>query len=219
MGTTRRNDSTSEASRDLERLRSGDQAALARLFALHRDRLRRMVELRMDWRLQARVDASDVLQDAFLDAAARLDGYLRERQPNLPVFLWLRLIVGEALVNLHRHHLGTRMRDPGRELPLKQVSVPAPSSAALASMLLGRLTSPTQAAVRAERLQRLQDALSNLDETDREILTLRHFELLSRAEAAEILGITEEAGAKRYLRALKRLKEILAGMPGGLEGL
>jgi RNA polymerase sigma-70 factor (ECF subfamily) len=97
--------------------------------------------------------------------------------------------------------------------------MPAASSAALASMLLGRLTSPTQAAVRAERLSRVQKALNALDEGDREILALRHFELLSRNEAAEVLGISEEAGAKRYLRALKRIKEILAGMPGGLEGL
>jgi RNA polymerase sigma-70 factor (ECF subfamily) len=171
----------------------------------------------MDWRLRARVDASDVVQEAFLDAAAQLDGYLRD--PKLPVFLWLRLILGEQLTNLNRHHLGTRMRDAGREVSLQRGAMPAASSAALASMLLGRLTSPTQAAVRAERLGRLQDAMNSLDASDREILALRHFELLSRAEAAQVLGISEEAGAKRYLRALKRLKEILAGMPGGLEGL
>ena len=106
MGTTRSNDSLSEAVRQLDRLRSGDQSALGELFAAHHDRLRRMVELRMDWRLQARVDAADVLQEAFLDAAARLDGYLRD--PKVPVFLWLRLIVAERLTNLHRHHLGAR---------------------------------------------------------------------------------------------------------------
>ena len=150
MGTTSSNDSPSDVLRQLERLRSGEQAALGELFANHRDRLRRMVALRMDWRLQARVDASDVLQEAYLDAAARLDGYLRE--PKVPVFLWLRLIVGERLTNLHRHHLGTRMRDAGCEVSLQRGAMPAASSAALASMLLGRLTSPTQAAVRAERL-------------------------------------------------------------------
>jgi RNA polymerase sigma-70 factor (ECF subfamily) len=129
------------------------------------------------------------------------------------------LIVGESLINLHRHHVGAQKRDAGRELSLERGRMPAASSAALASMLLGRLTSPTQAAFRAERLVRVQKALNSLDEAEREILALRHFELLSRSEAAEVLGISEEAGAKRYLRALKRMKEILAGMPGGLEGL
>jgi RNA polymerase sigma-70 factor (ECF subfamily) len=217
MGTTRSSDGPSEAARQLDRLRSGDRTALGELFAAYRDRLRRMVALRMDWRLQARVDASDVLQESFLDAAERLDSYLRE--PKVPVFLWLRLIVGEQLVNLHRHHLGTRMRDASCEVSLQRGAMPAASSAALASMLLFRLTSPTQAAIRAERLMRLQEALNTLDASDREILALRHFELLSRIEAAQVLGISEDAGSKRYLRALKRLKEILAGMPGGLEGL
>jgi RNA polymerase sigma-70 factor (ECF subfamily) len=86
-------------------------------------------------------------------------------------------------------------------------------------MLLGRLTSPTQAAIRAERIMRVQEALNSLEPTDREIVALRHFELLSRAEAAQVLGVSEEAGAKRYLRALKRLKETLAGLPGGAEDL
>jgi RNA polymerase sigma-70 factor (ECF subfamily) len=101
--------------RDLvERLRGGDRRALTDLFQRHRDRLHRMVELRMDARLQGRVDASDVLQDAFLDAAARLDGYLQG--PELPAFLWLRLVVGERLAIYHRRHLGTRMRDAGQEV-------------------------------------------------------------------------------------------------------
>ncbi len=217
MGATRSSDSPSEAARQLERLRSGDKSALGELFAAHRDRLRRMVALRMDWRLQARIDASDVLQESFLDAAAKLDRYLGD--PKVPVFLWLRLIVGEQLINLHRHHLGTRMRDASCEVSLQRGAMPAASSAALASMLLGRLTSPTQAAIRAERLERLQEALNTLDASDREILALRHFEMLSRIEAAQVLGISDDAGSKRYLRALKRLKEILAGMPGGLEGL
>ena len=201
----------------VRRLKGGDHKALGELFAVHRSRLRRMVELRMDWRLQARIDASDVLQEAFLDAADRVDGYLRESK--LPPFLWMRLIVGERLATLHRHHLGTRMRDAGREVSLYREAMPAASSAALASMLLGKHTSPTQAAIRAERLLRVQEALNTLDAMDREILTLRHFEQLSRVETAQVLGISEEAGAKRYLRALKRLEEILAGLPGGLEGL
>jgi RNA polymerase sigma-70 factor (ECF subfamily) len=201
----------------LERCRTGDEAALTEVFARHRDRLRRMVEMRLDRRLQARLDASDVIQDAYLEVATRLPEYLR--QPNLPLFLWLRLVVGERLTTLHRQHLGTQMRDANREVALYRGALPAASSAALAAQLLGKHTSPTEAVVRAERVLRLQEALNTLDPIDREILSLRHFEQLSRAETAQVLGIEEAAAAKRHIRALKRLKGILAGMPGGLEGL
>jgi RNA polymerase sigma-70 factor (ECF subfamily) len=208
---------SAETVRLLERARAGDADALAEIFARHRDRLRRMVELRLDRRLQARLDPSDVIQDAYLEVAQRLETYLRE--PNLPLFLWLRLVVGEQLINLHRHHLGTQMRDAGVEVSLYRGALPEASSAALAAQLLGKHTSPTQAAVRAERLLRVQEALNSLDPLDREIISLRHFEQLSRAESAQALGIEESAASKRYIRALKRLKSILADMAGGLEGL
>jgi RNA polymerase sigma-70 factor (ECF subfamily) len=120
---------------------------------------------------------------------------------------------------LHRRHLGTGMRDAGLEISLYREALPQASSAALASMLLGRHTSPTKAAQRAERLLRVQEALNTLDSVDREVLALRHFEQLSRAETAQMLGISPEAGAKRYFRALKRLKAVLASMPGGYEGI
>jgi RNA polymerase sigma-70 factor, ECF subfamily len=201
----------------VERLRGGDRQALTDLFQHHRDRLRRMVELRMDPRLQGRLDASDVLQDAFLDTVARVDGYLQ--RPDLPAFLWLRLVVGERLAICQRRHLGTKMRDAGQEVSLYRDPLPQATSAALASMLLGRLTSPSHAAVRAELVLQVQEALNALDPLDREVVALRHFEQLSRAETAQILGISEEAGAKRYIRALKRLKAVLATMPGGLEGI
>ena len=201
----------------LERARGGDPGAVNDIFVRHRDRLRRMVELRLDWRLQARVDASDVIQDAFLDVARRLPDYLQN--PSLPLFVWLRLVVAERLAALRRHHLGTHMRDAGREVSLQAGAMPPASSAALAAQLLGRLTSPTQAALRAERVLRVQEALNALDPIDREILALRHCEQCSRAEAAQVLGINEAAAAQRYVRALKRLKAVLADMPGGLEGI
>jgi RNA polymerase sigma-70 factor (ECF subfamily) len=137
----------------------------------------------------------------------------------LPLFLWLRLIVGERLTRLHRQHLGTKMRDAGRQVSLYPGALPAASSMALAAQLLGKQTSPSEAAVRAERLLRLQQALNTLDPLDREILSLRHFEELTRRETAQVLGIEEAAAGKRYLRALKRLKDILAALPGGLEEL
>jgi RNA polymerase sigma-70 factor (ECF subfamily) len=201
----------------IDRLRGGDRGALAELFDKHRDRLRRMVELRIDARVRGRLDPSDVLQEAFLDVARDLDSYLAD--PKLPPLLWLRLHVGRRLTTLHRKHLGTRMRDAGLEISLYQGALPEASSAALASMLLGRHTSPTQAAQRAERLLRVQEALNSLDQIDREVLALRHFEQLGRSETAQVLGITQEAGAKRYFRALKRLKDMLATLPGGWEGL
>jgi RNA polymerase sigma-70 factor, ECF subfamily len=199
----------------LERLRGGDRQALAAIFEQYRERLRRMVELRLDSRLRARLDASDVVQEAFLDVSRDLDAYLAD--PKLPPLLWLRLHVGRRLTTLHRQHLGTRMRDAGQEISLYQGALPQASSAALASMLLGRHTSPTQAAQRAERMLRVQEALNSLDPIDREVLALRHFEQLGRTEAALVLGITQEAGAKRYFRALKRLKDVLATLPGGSE--
>jgi RNA polymerase sigma-70 factor (ECF subfamily) len=199
-----------------ERLKAGDHRALAELFQRHRDRLRRMVELRIDARLHGRVDASDVLQDGFLDLTKRLDSYLRD--PKLPVFLWLRLVVSDRLALVHRHHLGTRSRDVAQEVSLYRDPLPQASSAALASMLLGRITSPSNAAIRAEQILQVQEAINSLEPLDREVVALRHFEQLSRAETAAVLGITEEAGAKRYIRALKKLKSILAAMPGGLQG-
>ena len=155
-----------------------------------------MVDIRLDRRLQARVDASDVVQEAYLEVVQRLDEYVAD--PKLPLFLWLRLVVGQRLMKVHRQHLGTQLRDAGREVSLYRDAMPAASSAALAAQLLGKYTSPTQAAGRAERMLRLQEALNTLDPVDREVLSLRHFEELTRAEAAQVLGISEAAAVKRY---------------------
>jgi RNA polymerase sigma-70 factor, ECF subfamily len=216
MGTLMENNSA-ESVDLIEHACAGDRAAMNALFTRHRDRLVRMVEMRLDSRLQGRLDASDVVQEAYVDVTRRLEEYLRD--PKLPLFLWLRLVVGERLLRLHRHHLGALMRDVGREVSLYRGALPAASSAALAAQLLGRHTSPTQAAVRAERILRVQEALNTLHPIDREVLSLRHFEELTAAEAAQVLGIDESAAAKRYFRALKRLKEILAGIPGGQESV
>lgn len=216
MGMLMTNNSA-ETNRLLDRARAGDRVALNELLTRHRPRLRRMVDLRLDRRLQARIDASDVIQEAYAEVARRLDDYLSA--PSYPLFLWLRLIVGERLLKLHRHHLGTQMRDAGMEVSIYRGALPEASSAALAALLLGKHTSPTQAAVRAERMIRLQEALNTLDAIDREVLSLRHFEEMSLAETALSLGIEESAAAKRYIRALKRLKATLAGMPGGLDSV
>jgi RNA polymerase sigma-70 factor (ECF subfamily) len=202
----------------LARAAAGDRVAWGALLSAHQEKLGRMVAFRMDPRLRGRVDAADVVQDAFVEAAAHRDDYFRASAP-AALFLWLRGVVSNKLLEVHRHHLGTRMRDARRELPLNAPPNPDDTSAALCAHLTAGLTRPSVAAVRGEVKTRLAAALDAMDPTDREVLALRHFEQLSNAEAAQVLGIQERAAAKRYLRALQRLKEILSAMPGGLTEL
>jgi RNA polymerase sigma-70 factor (ECF subfamily) len=196
----------------LRRVHAGDELALLDLFARHHGRLRRMVKLRLDRRLQGRIDPSDVLQEATIEVARRAREYLAN--PTMPPFLWLRWITGQMLLVLHRKHFGSKMRDVGLEVSLHHGALPQATSVSLAAMLLGRLTSPTRAAQRAELRLRLQDALNAMDPIDREIVTLRHFEELNNNETAQVLGISKTAASNRYIRALKRLKDALAGMQG-----
>jgi RNA polymerase sigma-70 factor (ECF subfamily) len=196
----------------LGRAAAGDAPALAELFERHRGRLEQMVRLRLDRRLQGRLDPADVLQEAFLDYARRLPEYAAD--PALPFYLWLRLLTGQKLAALHRQHLGARMRDAGREVSLHHGPLPRASSASLAELLLGRLTAASRAAIRAETRLRVQEALNAMDPVDREVLVLRHFELLSNEEAARVLGLKPSAASNRHVRALRRLKEMLARLPG-----
>jgi RNA polymerase sigma-70 factor (ECF subfamily) len=191
---------------------SADAGSLTALFISRRDRLKRMIRLRLDRRLLGRVDPSDVLQEAYLDVARRASEYLAN--PTISPFLWLRFLTSQRLAILHRQHLGVQMRDAGRELSLHRGPYPQASSASLAHQLLGRLTSASQAAVRAELQTRLQFVLNGMDPIDREVLALRHFEELNNAETAEVLGIQKSAASNRYIRALKRLKVIVDSMPG-----
>ena len=211
MGSTMTRDS-SDMDDLLGRAEAGDEQARSDLFARYRQRLKSMVRLRMDRRLAGRIDPSDVLQEAYLDFARRLPEFLADR--SVPFFLWLRGLAGQRLVDLHRRHLGTQMRSAGQEVSLYRGALPAASSVSLANQLLGRLTSPTQAAVRAEMQLRLQEALNAMDPLDREVLVLRHFEELSNSETAEVLGLQKSAASKRYRRALERLTHILSNIPG-----
>jgi RNA polymerase sigma-70 factor (ECF subfamily) len=195
---------------------AGDADGRAALLTRYADRLRRMVAFRLDDRLRGRVDPSDVVQEAYLEACGHLPEYLQ--QPTLPFFLWLRGIAGNKLREVHRHHLGAQMRDARREVSLHRGGLPATTSAALAAQLLGHVTGPSEAAARIEMKVRLQEALNTMDPVDREVLALRHFEHLSPAEAAQVLGIKEKAAGMRYVRALRRLKQVLAALPGGSPG-
>jgi RNA polymerase sigma-70 factor, ECF subfamily len=207
-------DNSSDTNELLEAASAGNREKWGALLARHRDRLRRMVALRMDRRLQGRIDPSDVIQEACLEASNRFSEYLKN--PTMPFFLWLRFLTGQKLLELHRTHLKAQIRAVGREVSLYHGSLPETTSAALAAHLLGHLTRPSEAAIRAEMKIRLQEALNSMAALDRETLALRHFEHLTNGETARVLGIEERAASKRYLRALKRLKEILVSMPGGL---
>lgn len=183
------------------------QADLSQLFAQHRDRLRRMIQLRLDRRLNGRVDASDVIQEAYIEATQRHAEY--QEKPEVSEFVWLRFLTKQKLAQLHRFHLGVQARDAGREVSIDGGGRLEASSAALAAKLVGRFSSPSDAVNRAELRQQIQNALNAMDEFDREILALRHFEQLDNAEAAEVLSIEPQAAYKRYVRGIRRLKEQL----------
>jgi RNA polymerase sigma-70 factor (ECF subfamily) len=197
----------------LARALAGDERALAALFDGQRERLRRMVRLRLDRRLWGRVDCDDVLQDAYLEARKRLPDYARDFR-EMPFDLWLRLVTGQKLTDLHRFHLGAQARNAGMEISLHRGAYPQASSVSLAAQLLGKITSASRAAIRAEHRLIIQEALGGMEAIDREVLALRHFELLSNDQTALVLGLTRRAASNRYVRALRRLKEVLASIPG-----
>jgi RNA polymerase sigma-70 factor (ECF subfamily) len=190
-----------------ERARAGDQEAIGDLLRSHRARLLNMVRTRLNPRIRGRVDESDVVQEAFLEAAQRLPEYLAG--PRTPFFLWLRQILGHKIVDAHRRHLGAQVRNAEREISLDTGGRPIATSLCLAAQLLGQLTSPSQAMIRAETRVALQEAINAMEPLDREILALRHFEELSNQEAAQELGIEPAAASKRFVRALQRLQCIL----------
>jgi RNA polymerase sigma-70 factor, ECF subfamily len=202
----------------LRRALAGDESALAALFDGNRERLRRMIRLRLDRRLSGRVDPSDVLQEAYLDVRKRIADYARDPAA-MPFHLWLRLVAGQRLTDIHRHHLGAQMRDAGCEVSLHRGPFPQASSVSLAAQLLGKLTSASQAAIRVEHKLIVQEALNSMDPIDREVLALRHFEHLSNDETAQVLALSKSAASNRYIRALKRLKDILSSIPGLREHL
>lgn len=195
-------DDSAQTAALLELVRRGDRQAFDRLFALHRPYLCRVVELRLDRRLRARVDPSDVVQEAQLEAFRRLPDFF-ERRP-MAFRLWLRKTAQERLLMLRRFHLGAEKRAAQREVPL-----PEESSILLARQMLAPNPTASQLLMNQERTRRLREAVGQLSEGDREILALRNLEALSNAEAAEVLGIDPAAASRRYGRALLRLRKIL----------
>jgi len=199
------------------RARLGDEHALAELFRLHEQRLLRMVELRLDRRLRRRLDAADIVQDAWVEVVRRFGEWCA--QDKLPLHVWLRLITGQSLAGAQRRHLAAHMRDAMRDAP-QRGHRPNVSSASVADGFIDTGTSPSQAVAREELRQRVRAAIENLEEIDREIVAMRHFEGLTNEETALELEIEPSAASMRFMRALMRLRPELkalgvAGTGGG----
>ncbi len=197
---------------ELHQLQREGSQAVARLFSCYRERLERMVRFRMNVELTGRVDPDDVLQEAYLDIDRRLSSYLED--PSVPVFVWMRQITLQTLIDNHRRHVTAKGRSVRKEV--HRATTGGVTSISLAEFLVGQLTSPSQAVMRRERMEQVRDALEGMEELDREVLALRHFEHLTNSEVADVLGLQKAAASNRYMRALGRLKHILSDV--GSEG-
>ena len=195
---------------ELQRLRDGGEIALAELFSQHRDRLVRLIDFRLDQRLQSRVDPDDVLQEAYIDIARRIKDYLAS--PEVSFYVWARQLTLQTLIDVQRRHFGQK-RSPQRERALRYNPVDeSQTSDSIVHVMSAQLTSPSRALIRDEEIQQLHHVLSSMDEVDREVLALRHFEHLGNAEVAQALGLSVTAASNRYVRAMTRLGEILQGL-------
>ena len=203
-------DRTHEILRDVA---DGDPEAVNRLMDRHRDAVRRMVQLRLDHAVARRVDASDVVQDVMLEASQRLSDYLKN--PGMPFHLWLRQLALDRIIDMHRRHRGAQRRSVDREQNFSGVGNDEQSAADLAALLRDAELTPAAAALRKELQARFVTALQQMDEGDREIIVMRHFEHLGNSEAAEALGLIAPAAGMRYLRAIRRLRAVLGN---SLEG-
>ncbi len=187
----------------------GDQQALADLFEQFRERLGQTVRLRMDHRLHGRIDVSDVLQDAFMDASRRLHEYVAD--PKVSLFVWLRSLTTQRLIDLHRHHFGAKMRSVYQEVYPRTRNDLTASPQSLAEFIVDSSCTPASKAVAAELQLRVRDALNLMDPIDREVVAMRHFEMMTNGEVADVLKLTKAAASNRYVRALQRLHGVLHG--------
>ncbi|MBW3596526.1 MAG: sigma-70 family RNA polymerase sigma factor [Planctomycetes bacterium] len=191
----------------LQAARGGDREAVNRLLERHRDALRRLVQMRLDPKIQRRVDVSDVVQDTLLDANRRLEAYLQN--PAMPFHLWLRSIARDRIIDSHRRHRVSGKRSVDREQRLAVPQADDRSTMDLAAQIRDMERTPAAEATMRELARRFQAALEELEENDREVVIMRHFEQLSNQEVAAALGLTQPAASMRYLRALRRLREML----------
>lgn len=194
----------------LRQAQAGGADAVNQLMERHRESLRHMIQARMDRAVAGRIDASDIVQDVLLEASQRLNEYVRD--PRLPFQLWLRHLAKDRLVDMHRRHRLAQRRSVDREQSLAATG-PDLSSVNLAGLLADRELTPAAATLRREFERRFLAALDQLEEEDREILLMRHYEQLSNSEVAEILGVSQPAAGMRHLRALRRLRQVLGEEP------
>lgn len=204
-------DVESRIDRLLQSTRAGSDSAVVELFETFRARLRRTILLRMDRRLQGRIDPSDVLQEAFIDYRQRIGEF--GNHTGIPFFLWLRMLTCDRLHKIHRTHLETQKRDVRREQTLRGPAHMEASSISIAQSLVSQYTSVTEQVIREEVLHRLYQAIDAMEPMDREIIAMRHFEELTNKETSILLGISTTASSNRYVRALQRLREIMLGSP------
>lgn len=197
-----------------QKLLATPEAVLAEEFTRYHARFRRMVAFRLDPMIAIRVDPDDVLQESWMSAAQRIPSFLSTDR--MTFFVWLRLIVLQTIVDVHRRHLGVKKRDAFREVPIDG-DQSRNTSHAIARQLMGGLTSPSEVVMREESARRLNNAIESMEPIDREILALRHFEELTNKEVADVLGIQTKAASIRYVRALRRLKEMLGTLSTFLE--
>ena len=187
--------------------KSADAGAVNALLGEFRDPLRRMVDLRLDPALARRVDASDIVQDVLIEATQRLREYLKK--PDMPFHLWLRHLAQDRIIDTHRRHRLAQRRSIDREQPIARPAWAEDSSASLVSQLVDTERTPATEAIRGELERKLSQAIAQMAEDDREIILMRHTEQLSNQDVAQTLGLTEAAASMRYLRSLRRLKQIL----------
>jgi RNA polymerase sigma-70 factor (ECF subfamily) len=189
----------------------GKPEAVNQLLERHRAALRKLIHLRLDRKIARRVDASDVVQDVLLEANDRLQEYLAD--PRMPFHLWLRHLAKDRMIDMHRRHRGAQRRNLDRERSLAAPQFGDQSSFDLAGQLVAGELTPAAASMRRELEQRFLNALDQMDEDDRDILLMRHFEQLGNSEAAEALGLSAAAAGMRHLRALRKLRTILGERP------
>ena len=194
----------------LERLRDGDSHAFAELFSRDREKLRKVLLFRMDRRLKSREDPSDILQEIYIDAYQRIPHFLKK--PERSFYVWLRQLTIQRLIDVHRRHFSAEKRDLRQEVSFNKRH-PVSNSASMAIHLVSQMASPSQMVMEAELIRQIEDALESMEELDREVLAIRHFEDLRNSQVAEVLGISEAAASNRYVRALTRLREVLQRDP------
>lgn len=193
--------------------KGGDDSAVDRLLDRHRDALRRMIGMRMDQKIQRRLDVSDIVQDVLVEASRRLSDYLAN--PIMPFHLWIRQIAKDRMIDAHRRHRVSAKRSIDREQPLAAPGPVDPSTMELAAQLSDRELTPAAAATQRELADHVRQSVDRLNDADREIILMRHYEQFSNQEVAAALELSEPAASMRYLRALKKLRAILDDRPSG----